>query len=52
MLARAGEGSVRDAQSLLDQAIAHADGKVSAEECEICLVWPTGRGLSTFLNLS
>ena len=32
MLARAGEGSVRDALSLFDQAIAHADGKVNADD--------------------
>ena len=32
MLARAGEGSVRDALSLFDQAIAHANGKVTAED--------------------
>ncbi len=31
MIARAAEGSVRDALSILDQAIAHAAGKVSAE---------------------
>ncbi|MEL6752361.1 MAG: DNA polymerase III subunit gamma/tau, partial [Pseudomonadota bacterium] len=31
MIARAGEGSVRDALSLLDQAIAHASEKVEAE---------------------
>ena len=31
MIARASEGSVRDALSILDQAIAHADGKVMAE---------------------
>jgi len=31
MVARAAEGSARDALSLLDQAIAHADGKVAAE---------------------
>ena len=30
MIVRAGEGSVRDNQSLLDQAIAHGDGKVTA----------------------
>lgn len=30
MIARAGEGSVRDALSILDQAIAHGDGKVNA----------------------
>ena len=32
MIARAAEGSARDALSLLDQAIAHAAGKVAAEE--------------------
>ncbi len=32
MIARAAEGSVRDALSILDQAIAHAAGAVSAEE--------------------
>lgn len=31
MIARAGEGSVRDALSILDQAIAHGDGKVDAQ---------------------
>jgi DNA polymerase-3 subunit gamma/tau len=31
MIARAAEGSARDSLSLLDQAIAHADGKVEAE---------------------
>jgi len=30
MIARAAEGSMRDAQSILDQAIAHAAGKVTA----------------------
>ena len=30
MIVRAGEGSVRDSQSLLDQAISHGDGKVTA----------------------
>jgi len=30
MIVRAGEGSVRDCQSLLDQAISHGDGTVSA----------------------
>ncbi|HTN64366.1 MAG TPA: DNA polymerase III subunit gamma/tau, partial [Devosia sp.] len=30
MIVRAGEGSVRDNQSLLDQAIAHGDGSVTA----------------------
>lgn len=32
IVARAAEGSVRDSLSLLDQAIAHGGGKVSAEE--------------------
>ena len=32
MIARAAEGSVRDALSILDQAIAHAAGTVTAEE--------------------
>ena len=31
MIARAAEGSVRDSLSILDQAIAHGDGKVDAE---------------------
>jgi DNA polymerase-3 subunit gamma/tau len=31
MIARAAEGSVRDAQSILDQAIAHGAGRVTAE---------------------
>lgn len=32
LMARAAEGSVRDGLSLLDQAIAHGDGSVSAEQ--------------------
>ncbi len=32
MIARAAEGSVRDSLSLLDQAIAHSGGKVSADQ--------------------
>ncbi len=32
MIARASEGSVRDALSLFDQAIAHADGKVAGDD--------------------
>jgi DNA polymerase III subunit gamma/tau len=32
LIARASEGSVRDAQSLMDQAIAHGDGKVEADQ--------------------
>src|SRR5690606_35207616 len=31
MVARAAEGSMRDAQSIFDQAIAHSSGKVTAE---------------------
>ncbi len=31
MIARASEGSMRDAQSIFDQAIAHSSGKVTAE---------------------
>ena len=34
MIARAAEGSVRDALSLLDQAIAHGDGRVRASEVQ------------------
>jgi DNA polymerase-3 subunit gamma/tau len=37
MIVRAGEGSVRDCQSLLDQAIAHGDGRVTAETVKAML---------------
>ncbi len=37
LLARASEGSMRDALSLLDQAIAHGSGKVRAEEVRASL---------------
>ncbi len=37
MIARAAEGSVRDALSLLDQAIAHGGGTVTAEEVRAML---------------
>jgi DNA polymerase III subunit gamma/tau len=37
MIVRAGEGSVRDCLSLLDQAIAHGDGKVTAETVKAML---------------
>ena len=37
MIARAAEGSARDALSLLDQAIAHAAGAVQAEEVRAML---------------
>ena len=37
MIVRAGEGSVRDNQSLLDQAISHGDGKVTAANVKAML---------------
>ena len=37
MIARAGEGSVRDALSILDQAIAHGGGKVDTESVRTML---------------
>jgi DNA polymerase-3 subunit gamma/tau len=37
MIVRAGEGSVRDNQSLLDQAISHGDGKVTAQTVKAML---------------
>jgi DNA polymerase-3 subunit gamma/tau len=37
MIVRAGEGSVRDNQSLLDQAISHGDGKVTASTVKTML---------------
>jgi DNA polymerase-3 subunit gamma/tau len=37
LIARAAEGSVRDALSLLDQAIAHAGGKLSADDVRAML---------------
>jgi DNA polymerase III subunit gamma/tau len=37
MIVRAGEGSVRDNQSLLDQAIAHGNGHVTAETVKAML---------------
>ncbi|QMV03443.1 DNA polymerase III subunit gamma/tau [Devosia sp. D6-9] len=37
MIVRAGEGSARDCLSLLDQAIAHGDGKVTAETVKAML---------------
>ena len=37
MIVRAGEGSVRDNQSLLDQAISHGDGKVTADTVKAML---------------
>jgi DNA polymerase-3 subunit gamma/tau len=38
MVARAAEGSVRDALSILDQAIAHGEGAVTGEEVRAMLV--------------
>ena len=46
MIVRAGEGSVRDSQSLLDQAIAHGDGKVTADRSRPCWASATGPGRS------
>ncbi len=43
MIARAAEGSVRDGLSLLDQAIAHGNGKVTAETA-ISLLGLSNRG--------
>jgi DNA polymerase-3 subunit gamma/tau len=37
MIVRAGEGSVRDCQSLLDQAISYGDGRVTAETVKAML---------------
>ena len=37
LIARASEGSMRDALSLLDQAIAHADGRIEAERLRTML---------------
>ena len=42
MIARAGEGSVRDALSLLDQAIAHGGGRsIAADVSRRCSASPT-----------
>ncbi|MCB1476858.1 MAG: DNA polymerase III subunit gamma/tau [Rhodobiaceae bacterium] len=49
LIARAAEGSVRDALSLLDQAIAHGGGKVDAEALRAMLgVADRGRTLDLF----
>ncbi len=42
-IVRAAEGSVRDSLSLLDQAIAHGAGTVSAQACATCSASPTAR---------
>ena len=44
LIARAAEGSVRDALSLIDQAIAHAAGAACAPRtCGRCSASPTAR---------
>ena len=49
LLTRAAEGSVRDALSLMDQAIAHGDGDVSAEQVRAMLgLADRGRVLDLF----
>ena len=47
MIVRAGEGSVRDNQSLLDQAISHGDGKVTTATVKACSGSATALGPST-----
>ena len=48
LIARAAEGSVRDALSLLDQAIAHGAGRVLRRDASAtCSASPTGRASST-----
>ena len=48
LIARAAEGSVRDALSLLDQAIAHDEGgTITADACATCWAWPTAAGCWT-----
>ncbi len=49
MIVRAGEGSVRDNQSLLDQAIAHGDGRVTATTVKAMLgLGDRARGIDLF----
>jgi DNA polymerase-3 subunit gamma/tau len=49
MIARAAEGSVRDAMSLMDQAIAHGGGETSAEQVRAMLgLADRGRTLDLF----
>ena len=49
MIVRAGEGSVRDCQSLLDQAISHGDGKVTADTVKAMLgLGDRGRSIDLF----
>ena len=52
MIASAAEGSVRDGLSMLDQAIAHGEGKVRLEDvCARCSASRIARVSSTCLKL-
>ncbi len=52
MIVRAGEGSVRDCQSLLDQAISHGAGRVTAEAVKSMLgLGDRARTIDLFENL-
>ena len=52
MIVRAGEGSVRDNQSLLDQAISHGDGRVTAATVKAMLgLGDRARTIDLFENL-
>lgn len=52
MIVRAGEGSVRDNQSLLDQAISHGDGNVTATTVKAMLgLGDRARTIDLFENL-
>lgn len=52
MIVRAGEGSVRDNQSLLDQAISHGDGQVTAATVKAMLgLGDRGRTIDLFEDL-
>ncbi len=54
LIARAAEGSVRDAQSMLDQAIVQADARpvVPPRRCATCWAWPTAARPSACSNTS
>jgi hypothetical protein len=47
LIVRAAEGSVRDALSLLDQAIAHGGSETTADQVRAMLGLPIGAGCST-----
>ncbi len=51
LIARAAEGSVRDAQSLLDQAIAHGTGETTADEVRAMLGLADRGRVLTLLDL-